>query len=387
MFARLTVKRFLLMVMLVMTFVLPQARAEIITPAEFAVLMDYDSGKFLYEKNPDAAMKPASMAKMMTIYLTFERLKTGSLRMEDSLLVSEKAWRKRGSRTFLEPGSKVKIADLLRGVIVQSGNDAAIVLAEGLAGTEDAFAEEMTAKARELGMTNTVFGNSTGWPDEITTTTARDLAILAKAIIRDFPEYYPIFAEKAFAYNGINQNNRNPLIYSVKGADGLKTGHTEESGYGLTSSAWQNGQRMILVLNGLASSKSRRQESERLMELSFREYPVKVFFEKGAVLNEVPVWLGEADYVKITAGMTGKEVLPRTDHDKVEITLSHETPLPAPITAGDTIGEITVSYPGGMKTFPLLAGETVEKLPIYKQIGAFFKYIIFGATPMTTPAG
>ena len=246
------------------------AKAEIITPAEFVMIMDYESGDILYEKNADMPMKPASMAKLMTTYLLFEQLQNGSMRLEDKFIVSEKAYRKGGSRMFVEIGSQVTISDLLRGIIVQSGNDAAIVVAEGLAGTENAFADEMTARAQSLGMVNTVFGNSTGWPDEKTTTTARDLAILAKAMIKNHPEFYGIYAEKSFTYNNIKQPNRNPLLHTVEGADGLKTGHTSESGYGLVGSAELNGQRIILVINGLTSVKDRKMESVRLMNLAFR---------------------------------------------------------------------------------------------------------------------
>jgi len=228
------------------------ARAEIMSPSEYVMIMDFDNGDVLFEKNADEAMKPASMAKMMTVYLLLDRLKNGGLTMDDTFLVSEKAWKKGGSRTFLEPGSQVKVSDLLRGIIIQSGNDAAIVVAEGLAGSEEAFAERMTEKAAELGMSNTVFGNSTGWPDTVTTTTARDLAILARALISEFPEQYVIFKETGFTYNNITQSNRNPLIYSSEGADGLKTGHTEASGYGLVGSAIRGDQRMIIVVNGLS---------------------------------------------------------------------------------------------------------------------------------------
>ena len=194
-----------------------------------------------------------SLTMFRCTILIFKQIKDASLRLDDKFIVSEKAYRKGGSRTFLEIGSQVSVSDLLRGIIVQSGNDAAIVVAEGLAGTEEAFAEEMTLTATKLGMMNTAFGNATGSPDEITTTTARDLAILARAIITEFPELYKIFNEKSFTYNDIKQGNRNPLLYALDHADGLKTGHTEESGYGLTASAERDGQRIILVLNGLGS--------------------------------------------------------------------------------------------------------------------------------------
>ena len=268
-------------------------KAEIITPAEFVMIMDYESGDILYEKNADLAMKPASMAKLMTTYLLFEQLQNGSMRLEDKFIVSEKAYKKGGSRMFVEIGSQVSISDLLRGIIVQSGNDAAIVVAEGLAGTENAFAEEMTARAQALGMVNTVFGNSTGWPDDVTTTTARDLAILAKAMIQNHPEFYGIYAEKSFTYNNIKQPNRNPLLYTVEGADGLKTGHTNESGYGLVGSAQLNGQRIILVLNGLSSVKERKLESVRLMNLAFRTFKRFELLTVDATVKDVPLWMGK----------------------------------------------------------------------------------------------
>ena len=292
------------------------AQAEIITPSEFVIIMYHESGDILYEKNADAPMKPASMAKMMTIYIVFKQLDEGSLKMEDKLIVSEKAYRKGGSRMFLEQGSQVTIRELLRGIIVQSGNDAAIVVAEGLAGTEDAFAEEMTLRAKELGMTNTVFGNSTGWPDEVTTTTARDLALLSQAIIRDFPELYQIYSEKSYEYNGIKQNNRNPLIYNLDGADGLKTGHTDESGYGLAASAEIDGQRIIMVVNGLTSSSERKMESVRLMNLAFRTFKKYEILKEGEIVGNAPVYMGVAESIDLipqesyTRVLTGNRILP-----------------------------------------------------------------------------
>ncbi|MCH2555283.1 MAG: D-alanyl-D-alanine carboxypeptidase, partial [SAR116 cluster bacterium] len=243
--------------------------AEIDSSAEFAFVTDFGSGKVLMEKQPDALMKPASMAKIMTVYIAFERIVDGSLSLDDTFLISEKAWRKGGSKTFVEVGKEVSVRDLLYGVVVQSGNDAAIAIAEGISGTEEGFAEEMNYVARKLGMENTVFRNSTGWPHLEQHTTARALNILATALIREFPadkypELYPMFAEKDFTYNGIKQGNRNPLVYGTQGADGLKTGHTVESGYGLVGSAYRDGQRVIMVLNGMKSMKRRSSESRRL---------------------------------------------------------------------------------------------------------------------------
>jgi D-alanyl-D-alanine carboxypeptidase (penicillin-binding protein 5/6) len=355
------------------------AQAEIMTQAEFAVIMDYESGDILFEKNADAPMKPASMAKLMTTYLLFEQLQNGSIRFDDKFLVSEKAYRKGGSRMFLEIGDQVEIADLLRGIIVQSGNDAAIVVAEGLAGTEETFAEEMTERAKSLGMSNTVFGNSTGWPDEVTTTTARDLAILAQAMIKNHPEFYGIYSEKTFTYNKIKQNNRNPILYTMDGADGLKTGHTEESGYGLVASAVINGQRMIMVLNGLDSSKTRKSESLRLMTLAFQTYKKFDLIVAGEEVKKVPVWMGVEPGVPLVSPETISKVMSRTMHKTVSQRVVFPDQIDAPIKKGQNIGQVFLSVDGVETAYPLVAGKDVDQLPFFDRIGAFFKYLIFGA--------
>ena len=354
-------------------------KAEIITPAEFVMIMDYESGDILYEKNADMAMKPASMAKLMTTYLLFEQLQNGSMRLEDKFIVSEKAYKKGGSRMFVEIGSQVSISDLLRGIIVQSGNDAAIVVAEGLAGTENAFAEEMTARAQSLGMVNTVFGNSTGWPDDVTTTTARDLAILAKAMIQNHPEFYGIYAEKSFTYNNIKQPNRNPLLYTVEGADGLKTGHTNESGYGLVGSAELNGQRIILVLNGLSSSKERKLESVRLMNLAFRTFKRFELLTADATVKDVPLWMGEEETVPLVSPVTHSRVMTRKSHSSMTTRLDYPDEIKAPVTKGQEIGQIFIKIDGVETAYPLVAGKDINQLPLHKRIGAFFKFLIFGA--------
>ncbi|MCE2518169.1 MAG: D-alanyl-D-alanine carboxypeptidase [Alphaproteobacteria bacterium] len=358
---------------------LSPASAEILTPSEFVIMMDYESGDILYEKNMDAPMKPASMAKMMTTYMVFQQLKNGSLKMDDKFIVSEKAYRKGGSRMFLELGSQVTVRELLRGVIVQSGNDAAIVIAEGLAGTEDAFAEEMTLRANELGMTNTVFGNSTGWPDERTTTTVRDLAILAQALIREFPEYYKIYSEKTYTYNNIKQPNRNPLLYSMNGADGLKTGHTSESGYGLVGSAEVDGQRLILVINGLNSSKERKLESTRLMQLGFRTFTKYDLLIKDDVIGRAPIWMGVEETVPLVPDTSVSRVLDRKTYAKVATRTNWPDPINAPVKKGQKLGEIFITVDGVETRYPLVAGKDIDKLPLHKRIGAFFKYLIFGA--------
>ena len=313
--------------------------ADIDSSAEFAFVTDFASGKVLMEKEPDALMKPASMAKIMTVYIAFQRIADGSLSLDDTFLISEKAWRKGGSKTFVEVGKQVSVRDLLYGIVVQSGNDAAIAIAEGISGTEDGFAEEMNYVARGLGMSNTVFRNSTGWPDPEQFTTARDLNILATALIREFPvdefpELYPMFAEKNYTYNGIKQGNRNPLVYGTQGADGLKTGHTEESGYGLVGSAIRDGQRVVMVLNGMQSMKQRSSESRRLMDLMFREFKLYRFYGQDEAVDRANVWLGTQNKVNLVLKEPLELVLARSDRRKRKVSVQWTDPVPAPIKAG-----------------------------------------------------
>ncbi len=355
------------------------ARAEIITPSEYVIIMDHESGEVLYEKNADVPMKPASMAKLMTTYIAFKQLAEGSLKMEDKLIVSNKAYRKGGSRMFLELNSQVTIEELLRGIIVQSGNDAAIVVAEGLAGTEEAFAEVMTIQAKKLGMMNTVFGNATGWPDDVTTTTARDLAILSQALIRNFPELYQIYAEKSYEYNGIKQNNRNPLIYNMDGADGLKTGHTVESGYGLAGSAMIDGQRIIMVMNGLSSAAERKSESMRLLNLVFRTFKRYEILKEGEIVGAAPVYLGVEDKVSLVPAQALSRVLTRAAYEGMTMRKDWPNPVNAPISKGQEIGAVVVMIDGAETRIPLVAAQDVAQLPFYLRIGAFFKYLIFGS--------
>ena len=359
--------------------------AEILTPAKQAYITDFESGKVLFAKDAEVPMKPASMAKIMTVFLVFQRLADGSLQLDDKFLVSEKAWRKGGSKTFVEVGSRVSVNDLLHGVIVQSGNDAAIVLAEGIAGTEDAFAEEMNFWAKKLGMTQTNFRNATGWPDPDLQTSAKDLNILTTELIKRFPvdsypDLYPIFAKREFTYNKISQPNRNPLVYGTKGADGLKTGHTEESGYGLVGSAVRDGQRVVMVLNGMDSMKQRSTESRRLIDLIFREYKSYEFFKQGQPVDQANVWLGTAPQVDLVLDAPLKMVLSRKDRQAMEISLQWLDPVPAPIRAGDQIGTLVVTLPDEVTKMPLRAAQNVDTLGLFNRIGAAVKYLIFGAS-------
>ena len=358
--------------------------AEIDSSAEFAFVTDFGSGKVLMEKQPDALMKPASMAKIMTVYIAFERIADGSLSLDDTFLISEKAWRKGGSKTFVEVGKEVSVRDLLYGVVVQSGNDAAIAIAEGISGTEEGFAEEMNYVARKLGMENTVFRNSTGWPHLEQHTTARDLNILATALIKEFPadkypDLYPMFAEKDFTYNGIKQGNRNPLVYGTQGADGLKTGHTAESGYGLVGSAHRDGQRVVMVLNGMKSMKQRSSESRRLIDLMFREFKLYRFYDKGQPVDRANVWLGTKNKIDLVLEEPLHLVMARSDRRKMKVSVNWNDPVPAPITAGQAIGTLVLELPSGKTTYPLLAAENVDGLGMFDRVGEALKYLIFGA--------
>ena len=359
--------------------------AEILTPAKQAHITDFESGKVLFAKNSEVPMKPASMAKIMTVFLVFQRLADGSLKLDDKFLVSEKAWRKGGSKTFVEVGSRVSVNDLLHGVIVQSGNDAAIVLAEGIAGTEDAFAEEMNFWAQKLGLTQTNFPNSTGWPHPDLQTSAKDLNILTTEMIKrfpadEYPDLYPIFAKREFTYNKIKQPNRNPLVYGTAGADGLKTGHTEESGYGLVGSAVRNGQRVVMVLNGMDSIKQRSTESRRLMDLIFREFQSYEFFKQGQPIDEANVWLGTSSKVDLVLDAPLRVLLSRKDRQAMVISVRWMDPVPAPIQAGDQIGTLVLSLPDEVISLPLLAANDVDALGFLNRIGAAVKYLIFGAS-------
>lgn len=355
----------------------PAAATE--TPARQAILVDMTTGSVLLEKNADELVPPASMSKIMTLYMVFERLKDGSLSLDDTFLVSAKAWRKGGSKMFVEVDKRVRVEDLLRGVIVSSGNDAAIVLAEGLAGTEELFAEEMTRRAREIGLEHSVFKNATGWPDPEHLMTARDLAILAQHTIENFPGLYPYYAETTFTYNGIRQENRNPLLNQRTGADGLKTGHTEASGYGLTASVERDGRRLILVVNGLAGVRERATESARLIEWGLREFDTYALFKAGEVVEEAEVWFGEAARVPLVVASDVVVTLPRKARVEMTVAARYEGPIPAPIEAGAQIAKLVVSAPGIQPVeFPLVAGAGVERLGLFGRLSTTFNYLLWG---------
>ncbi|MFQ5763817.1 MAG: D-alanyl-D-alanine carboxypeptidase family protein, partial [Rhodospirillales bacterium] len=317
------------------------------TLARQAILVETATGAVLFEKNADEPMPPASMSKMMTVFMMFERLRDGSLSLDDTFLVSENAWRRGGAKSggstmFLEPGKRVRVEDLIRGIIVQSGNDACIVVAETLAGSEEAFAEEMTGRGRDLGMRHTVFRNATGWPDPEHLTTARDLAVLARRTVEDFPEYYHYYAEKEFTYNGIRQINRNPLLYREVEADGLKTGHTKASGYGLAASATQGERRLILVVNGLATKRDRSREPDRLLGWGFREFNNYKLFTAGEVVTQADVWLGEEATVPLVIENEMLITFPRKARRGMKVVVRFENPIAAPIAKGQEVATLVV---------------------------------------------
>ena len=353
------------------------------TIAKSAIIIEVATGETLMAKDADAPMAPASMSKLMTLYMLFERLKDGSLSLDDTFRVSDNAWRKGGAKSgsstmFLSPRKRVKVEDLIRGIIVQSGNDACIVVAEGLSGSEAGFAVEMTERAREIGLASSTFRNATGWPDPEHRMTPRDLATLGQRLIEKFPEYYRFFKETEFTYGGIRQMNRNPLLYKEMGADGLKTGHTQESGFGLTASAIRNGRRLVLVVNGLASKKARSQEPERLLEWAFRDFNNYALFKAGEKIEDAQVWLGEQPRVPMMIGKDVTLTIPRKARRKMKVSVTYKA-VPAPVAKGDVIGQLKVKVPGRDDMIvPLFAGADVARLGVIGRLWAALSNILFG---------
>ncbi|MSQ87470.1 MAG: D-alanyl-D-alanine carboxypeptidase [Alphaproteobacteria bacterium] len=349
------------------------------------ILLDFLTGAVLDSKQADERMPPSSMSKLMTAYMAFDAIKAGRVSLDDEMTVSNNAWKiggaaSGGSTMFLNPGDKVKIENLLRGMIIQSGNDACIVLAENLAGSEEAFAEKMNAKAKEIGLINSNFMNATGLPHPEHYMTVRDLTVLARRIIADFPEYYSLYSETNFTYNGITQGNRNPLLYKVdSGADGLKTGHTEAAGYGLTASAIRNGRRLILAANGMASIKSRDEETSKLMDWGFREFTNRNLFVAGAKVTDAEVWLGDKASIPLIIQRDLVVTLPRAQAQSVSVKAVYDGPLPAPIAQGAEVGKLVIGAKG-METLQvtITAGESAGRLGLIGRLKAAATYIFLG---------
>tara|TARA_Y100000588_G_C14212790_1_gene907420 strand:+ start:280 stop:1317 length:1038 start_codon:yes stop_codon:yes gene_type:complete len=342
--------------------------------------MDYTTGAVLFEKNSRVPVPPASLSKLMTSYMVFDALRLGIITLDDLLTVSEKAWRMGGSKMFVEVDKQVSVHDLLRGVIVQSGNDACIVLAEAIGGDEASFADLMNEKASDIGMLDSLFQNSTGWPHPEHKMSAADIALITQKIVEDFPDYFPLFAEKEFTYNEIRQANRNPLLYKDIGVDGMKTGHTREAGYGLAATALRNDRRLIAVVTGLDSPSQRASEVERLLNYGFRQFENYNLFSAGEVVLNGDVWLGKLPKVSLVIENELIISLQRNLRDKLRVTVQYDSPIPAPVSAGMELGKLFVEAPD-FKTIeiPLVAQESVMLAgPIGRLKGAI-NYMVFGA--------
>lgn len=343
-----------------------QAAMPVPAPPEVAaknyILMDYVSGNVLAEKNADEQIEPASITKMMSVYVVDKELTEGRLSLDDKVTISEKAWRMGGSRMYVDVNSKVPVKDLLKGIIIQSGNDATVALAEHVAGTEDAFVQLMNQYATDLGMNNTHFVNSTGWPDPNHLTTARDIAKLARAIIKEFPERYSIYKEKEYTYNNIRQYNRNKLLWRDASVDGIKTGHTESAGYCLVASAMRSDMRLISVALGTDSEKARADVSQALLNYGFRFYEAHALYDKGDVLSSPRVWMGNVENLPVGLNEDLAVTIPRGSYEKLDATMDIDKNIEAPINVGQQVGVVNVTLNGEkLSSMPLVALKPVER--------------------------
>lgn len=355
------------------------------TAARNAILMDFDTGQYLYEKNITEAVPPASMSKLMTVYILMSKIKDGSIKLDDTFSVSENAWRKGGAATggstmFLSIGDNVSVENLIKGIVIQSGNDACIVVAENISGSEEEFAMLMNKTAKKLGLKNSSFANSTGLPHPDQKMSMEDLAVLSREIIKNFPDLYHYFSEKEFMYNNIKQGNRNPLLYTMKGADGLKTGHTEEAGFCLAASAVRGNRRLIGVMSGMTSNKERSEESERLISWGFREFNNYKMFDRGQVLATADVWYGKDKTIDLAVDEDVIKTLHVSKADSVKVTAEYDQPVKAPIIAGTKLGELKISLKDEQPlTLPLVAAKDVQKIGLWGRFWANVKYFVFGA--------
>ena len=351
------------------------------TKAEQAIVMDFDTNEILFEKNSNVKTPPASMTKIMTVYAAFDRIKNTDLSINNECIVSAKAYKMGGSRTFLEIDDKVSIDELLKGIIIQSGNDASIALAECLAGTEDDFAKLMNVYAQRLGMINTNFLNSSGWPEENHYSTVHDLALLSNALIREFPNLYLYFSDKEFTYNDIKQPNRNKLLSSVQGADGLKTGFTKASGWGIAATAKRDKRRITTVINGTNSSRTRLNEASNLINWAFSQTSQKVLVEQNQIIVEVDVWLGNKPRVKL---ISSEKIISTLSFDQIQLinsSLEYKRPIEAPIEKGKIYGKLIIDIEGKPNIeVELTAQEDIGSInPVFKVFAAM-KYLIFGTS-------
>ena len=349
------------------------------TKADSAIILDVNSNTILFEKNADERQGPASMSKLMLIYIVFERLQNKTLTIDQEFLVSKKAWKFGGSKMFVNIGEMVSVENLLKGIIVQSGNDACIVLAEGLSGTEENMVDEMNEKAVEIGLTNSNFQNVTGWPHEDHYMSLKDIAYLSKLIITNFPEYYYLFAINEFTYNDIKQFNRNKLI-SLDGFDGLKTGRTSQSGYGIVASAKRENRRIVSVVNGLNSEKERINETKKLVNWSFREFVNYDLYKSGDSIQFAKVWLGKESFVPLVLNEDLSITIKKKNSDKFKIKLVYEIPIVSPIKKGDKLAELQLIEGDNVKIKNIYSGKDIDKVSWFYRSFSIINYLLFGVS-------
>ena len=385
----------LLLIAAVAMFGSPAVQAAVETAAEHAVIMDGESGQVLWAKNDDMPTPPASMSKLMTLELLFQRLKDGRVKLSDTFPVSENAWRTQGSKMFVSLGSRISVQDLIRGIIITSGNDACVVVAEALGGTEPAFVDMMNARARQLGLTQSHFVNPNGLPDPPgQLMSVLDLAKLARHLITDYPQYYHYFSERSFVWNNIPQQNRDSVLDMFPGTDGLKTGHTDAAGYGIVVSAVQNGQRLILVLNGLRypqldkmspaaqdwhGVKLRGEEAARMLGVAFREFRHYQLFKPGDIMGQAEVWQGSHDTVPLQVAGPVSVTMEVDSRPGMKVTVSYDGPVQAPIAKGQQIGMINITapdFPG--EQVPLYAANPVSGAGVFGRMFLGLEALVFG---------
>lgn len=344
------------------------------------ILLDANTGKVLVEHNADEQLPPASLTKMMTSYIVASEIHSNKVAEQDQVPISVAAWKMGGSKMFVREGTSVPLIDLLRGVIIQSGNDASVALAEYLAGSEGAFADVMNQQATLLGMTNTTYHNATGWPAEGHLTTARDLSLLARALIQDYPSHYGIYSEKYFEYNGINQPNRNRLLWRDSSVDGLKTGHTEEAGYCLVASAVRKGMRLVSVVMGTRSESARAQESQKLLAYGFRYYETGKVYSAGDVIQEnTPVWYGKENKVNLIVPEDAYVTIPRGAKEDLDAKILVDDIIKAPLLDKQELGRLSVSYEGkSVLDLPLVADHAVEEAGLFSRLWDFISLFFKG---------
>jgi serine-type D-Ala-D-Ala carboxypeptidase (penicillin-binding protein 5/6) len=353
--------------------------------AEEAILVDGRTGAVLYEKNADTLIPPASMSKLMTMVMVFEALKANKLTLDQEFLISENAWRKGGassggSTMYAVLNSRIKLRDLMQGVIIQSANDACIAIAEGMEGSEDAFAAKMTARSRELGLKLSTFRNATGLPDPDHRMTARELSMLARYINREFPEHYKIYSQPSFEWNKIKQDNRNPLLKDYPGADGMKTGYTQEAGYGMVGSATRDGRRLIMVVAGLKSTKERKEEAQKLLDWGFRLFKSIDVYAANDRVGQARVWGGAENWVDLVTPNAVRLALTGAEQQSVEVKLHYQGPLLAPVKAGTQVG--SVHFSAGGATFAevpvVTAADVAAEESIWQRAYDSIAYLVFG---------